>query len=276
MTQTVRALIPVPIGKNSLFAPAEKGHGALVVFVHGFRGKALSTWLEFPDFMDTFDELRQADLLFYGYASRPQRAQIMAINLREHMEEIWTNHDSLGPVTAQVLDSRPISPGWSSILFVAHSLGAVVTRRALLDCFIDKENEKPGVHWSTIAKLCLFAPAHKGAKVVQLVSETFSTLGVPVAPIIKILFPCLHDLEDGSNALSALQDDFNDLSESNKELVRAARVILAENDMVVEPDRFPGDPSPKRLVDRGHINVCKPKKDFMDPIKIVSGVMSGP
>jgi hypothetical protein len=84
-----RSLIPVPLGQNSLFAPTLECDRTLVVFVHGFRGKALSTWLSFPDFVDEFDGLRNADLLFYGYASSPQRMQNIAINLRSHIDAIW-------------------------------------------------------------------------------------------------------------------------------------------------------------------------------------------
>jgi hypothetical protein len=83
-----RALIPVPLGHNSLFAPALDCDRTLVVFVHGFRGKALSTWLSFPDFVDEFDGLRNADLLFYGYASSPRRMQNIAINLRSHRHQM--------------------------------------------------------------------------------------------------------------------------------------------------------------------------------------------
>lgn len=52
-----RALIPIPIGKASLFTPALQNDGTLIIFVYGFRGKALSTWLSFPDFADEFGGL---------------------------------------------------------------------------------------------------------------------------------------------------------------------------------------------------------------------------
>jgi pimeloyl-ACP methyl ester carboxylesterase len=238
MERERRATIPVPLGQKSSFAPAPQCDRTLVVFVHGFRGKALSTWLSFPDFVDKFDGLRNADLLFYGYASRPQRMQNIAINLRSHIDAVWADPGSLGPKTAEALAERPRPAEvgrhelWDRVLFVAHSLGAVVVRRALLDC-LDKTSSYDNEHWSRQSSLCLFAPAHSGANIIQLIGETFSTFGIPIGPALKGWFPCLQDLEEGCMALTALRDDYSALPEHQRSLASAVSVILAENDGVV-------------------------------------------
>jgi triacylglycerol esterase/lipase EstA (alpha/beta hydrolase family) len=225
-----RALIPIPIGKNSLFAPAPQSRRTLVVFVHGFRGKALSTWLSFPDFVDAFDGLRDADLLFYGYASAPQRMQNMANNLRAHMDLLWQDVKSLGSQAVYALSQRRIlteaqqSAPWDRVLFVAHSLGAVVVRRALLDSFLEGTGSYTDEHWSRLSSLCFFAPAHSGADVLKLINETFSTLGLPIGPVLKGRYPCLQDLEKESTALKDLRDDYRDLPETSRIRVRAVSV----------------------------------------------------
>jgi hypothetical protein len=158
------------------------------------------------------------------------------------------------------------------VFLVAHSLGAVVVRRALLDCYLDTTGRYDEVHWSRHAGICLFAPAHSGANILRLIGETFSTLGIPVAPVVKQIYPCLQDLEEGCAALTALRDDYRNLPEAQRSLVSALSVILAENDRVVDPGRFPGDPVPDQIDGKGHIDVCKPGQEFLVPVSKLSGI----
>jgi hypothetical protein len=278
MEDTSRALIPVPLGRNSLFAPALQCDRTLAVFVHGFRGKALSTWLSFPDFVDEFDGLRNVDLLFYGYASSPQRMQNMAINLRSQIDAVWEDPGNLGPEAAEALAARPtlIEKGrhaaWDRVLFVAHSLGAVVLRRALLDCHLDAAARYDDAHWSRHSGLCLFAPAHSGANLLRLIGETFLTVGIPVASVLKQIYPCLQDLEEGCEALIALREDYRNLAEGPRSRVNALAVILAENDRVVDPARFPGDPVAEQINGKGHMDVCKPSRECRVPVSKLSRI----
>lgn len=280
MNTSSRALIPIPIGKNSLLAPAPKSERKLIVFVHGFRGKALSTWLSFPDFVDNFDALRNSDLLFYGYASAPQRMQNIAINLRLDIDLLWEDINSLGHHTVAALTERLTrieaqkSTQWDRVIFVAHSLGAVVVRRALLDCFLETTGIYNESHWSRLSQLCLFAPAHSGADILKLIGETFSTLGVPVGPALKGFYPCLQDLEKGCTALNHLRDDYQELPEHCRKQANAASVILAGIDRVVDPARFPGDPIPDQIGMKGHITVCKPSRKFLEPVSKLSGILN--
>ena len=267
-----RPLIPVSLGQNSLFAPALKCDRTIVIFIHGFRGKALSTWLSFPELVDRFGGLRNADLLFYGYASRPQRVQNMAINLRSHVDDVWADPANLGSAVAEVISERARQTEivqidrWDRVIFVAHSLGAVVVRRALLDCYLEKTGKYSDTHWSRHSKLCLFAPAHSGANILRLISETLSTLGIPIGPVLKQIYPCLQDLDQDSIALKSLRDDYEYLPKHWRSLTNAILVILAENDQVVDPSRFPGDPVSDQIEGRGHIDVCKPNEQFIDPV----------
>jgi hypothetical protein len=107
-----------------------------------------------------------------------------------------------------------------------------------------------------------------------LIGETVSTLGVPIGPVLKLIYPCLQDLEQGCTALTALRDDYGELPEQQRLLANAISVFLAENDSVVDPARFPGDPVPDQIEGRGHIDVCKPNRAFLDPVSRLSSVCS--
>lgn len=265
VTNMGKPLIPVQLGHNSSFSAAIPCDHTLIVFVHGFRGKASATWQSFPDYLDEYDGLRDADVLYYGYDSR-LRMQNISINLRKDLNAIWQNCLSLGTNISQIMSKRSDSFTWKKIVFVAHSLGAVVVRRTLLDCFLDESDIYDNKHWSRNATICLFAPAHSGANLLKLISETFITLGLPFVPFIKMRYPCLQDLEIGSQSIEVLKQDYLELPPDKRNFIKATLVILAEKDQVVEPTRFPGDPIADHLEDRGHINVCKPDDDFIDPV----------
>jgi hypothetical protein len=198
--------------------------------------------------------------------------QNMAINLRTQIDAVWEDPANLGSDAAEAVATRQIPSetrthvAWDRVLFVAHSLGAVVVRRALLDCYLGSANSYDDAHWSRHSGLCLFAPAHTGANLLRLIGETFSTIGIPVAPVLKQRYPCLQDLEERCAALTALREDYRSLAEDQRSRVNALSVILAENDGVVDPARFPGDPRPDQIDGKGHMDVCKPSQEFRVPV----------
>src|SRR4029077_16352823 len=101
----------------------------------------------------------------------------MAINLGSHIDQVWEDPGNLGAEAAEAVAARltPSEKGRHAagdrVLFVAHSLGAVVLRRALLDCYLDAARYDDA-HWSRHSSLILFAPAHSGANVLRLIGET--------------------------------------------------------------------------------------------------------
>ncbi len=61
----------------------------LIVFVHGFDGKSLETWLRFPDAASTRPWWRESDLLFAGYKSTDGNIKGFADALRHEIGNFY-------------------------------------------------------------------------------------------------------------------------------------------------------------------------------------------
>lgn len=266
-----RPTIFVNPGVASTLLPSQSTTDTLVIFVHGFRGTATGTWLSFPDFADSKLGSPAPDLLFYGYDSSPQRMQHMANSLRSDVTRLWNDFTTLGQSAANALGQRG-HQSWEKVLFVAHSLGTVVCRRAIIDALLANQAAQKYT-WPSNTKLCLFAPAHSGSDVLRLASETLKKAPVDIAALVQMGYPCVKDLQPNSAALSALQRDYLSLGPSEKLIATADQVIFAGLDRVVEPDRFPGDPVEEQIDNKGHSDVCKPHRKFDAPAVYVGDLV---
>ena len=147
--------------------------GRLVVFIHGFRGKALNTWNRFPTLVEAGPGFQGRDFVFYGYSSRRRRTQVLAIDFREALESLILRPTELLGSTG-MLPIRTPDFRFDEVLVVAHSMGALVARQALLDAF------QRGDSWPLQVKLALFAPAHMGADLLRLCMATLAPFPIPV------------------------------------------------------------------------------------------------
>ena len=95
---------------------------------------------------------------------------------------------------------RSVDFTYDQVVVIAHSLGAVIARQALLNAW--KQHEP----WCGEIRLVLFAPAHKGARVQELVESVrvgkwlslFTAAARYKSPLIDQLrpgSPCLAELE---------------------------------------------------------------------------------
>ena len=153
-------------------------------------------------------------------------------------------------------DSRPGAHRYSRVVVVAHSLGAVVARLALLRA------HRRSASWLSAVSFVLFSPAHLGADILQLASQSF--LGPLVVPVAKWFSPVLLDLEKGSLLLDRLCADTEEAlhtSETTSHLV-AKTVVHSPRDSIVPLVRFCGDPDAEYVEDhRTHQTVCSGPED---------------
>jgi triacylglycerol esterase/lipase EstA (alpha/beta hydrolase family) len=174
---------PLPFGLDSRAYWAFEPEGVLLVFVHGFKGTAQATWMEFPRRLDANQKCRGCDLVFYGYDGVRTRASISAGNFRKFMNQLCT-----GPAFANRYlhpsVHRPNGLQYKKVVLVGHSLGSIVIRQALLDAHLRREV------WGQEIETILFAPAHSGANVSRLLGET--VIGLKVTFVSQALVACVE------------------------------------------------------------------------------------
>jgi hypothetical protein len=163
---------------------------------------------------------------------------------------------------------RTGSTSYDRVTIVAHSLGSVIVRRALLDLAQDKTlRKKLGA-----IQVVLFAPAHLGARIVSLATEALGVFQLPIGPLVKFRWPVLTDLEQPSQTLALLleqtESEFAVCTTANEPTshIIAGGVMHAEHDKIVSQNAFFRDPPMTPAPNRGHSDCCKPTAAYRDPV----------
>jgi pimeloyl-ACP methyl ester carboxylesterase len=246
-------------------------NGKLLLFVHGFGGSSTGTWDQFSSLLPEEAACAGCDLIFYGYDGLHVRSDISATNLGNFLDRLLTDPCAIVNPLLDPLQQRPASFSYNSVVIVAHSLGAVVSRRAVLNAL------RNGKQWTDKIKLALFAPAHMGANTAKLAAQAITALpwvGNFLAPWIQYKFSVLQDLETASLTLKQLLDDTEKaLKQAKATYLIATSVVFGEHERIVNPNRFCEDPDLKVFKSKDHMQVCKPSKDFIEPIQEVIGLL---
>jgi len=268
-TQTHFIPTPIAYGKKTQAWWAVKPSGRLVVFVHGFGGSAVSTWNEFPDLLPKQSSCAGWDVVFYGYDGLFTQANISAQGLHDFVHQMGTKPAKVINPTLNPKSRRDSKFAYSSILIVAHSLGAVVTRRALLNA---RKLNRP---WLNQTQMVLFAPAHMGANTIALGAEAISVIpgvGALLAAVAKFKFQPLQDLEAGSQTLQLLLSETQQALQAGDAPYLVARAVyVGDKERIVTTNSFCDDPPLMILAGKDHVDVCKPDANYLDPVQ---GVVS--
>lgn len=242
----------LPWGRGTLAYFAQRPATRLIIFIHGFGGSAIKTWSGMEELLDE-PAVENADIIFYGYRSLAASANNSAgifrdfVSTAAEIRQPWSNALRRGGAMG--------ARDYEDILIVAHSLGAAVTRRALLDAL------GMGADWVSRARLLLFGPAHMGTNLVELAGLLRSSPGALFFDLLtfaRMRSPVLNDLKAGSPFLVRL------LSDSEKAVtgggipaVVAESVVFGETDYVVVTEPFCRDPLPDVWQDEDHCSVCR-------------------
>lgn len=259
--------LPVPYGKSSIARWATAPDGTVVVFVHGFGGD-VSTWDEFDELLPLEPKAKGTDLVFFTYDGLSTPALTSSAQLRTMLDDLMTQPARFVNGTLDPADHRPAF-AYDKLIVVAHSLGAVVARKALLDAF------RAGAKWLPKVSLALFAPAHRGAPILELAKEVLGALHVAAMPVAKILtsYTVLNDLEPDCRFLADLRSDTEKALQKGAATLAARHVATAAKDAVVAHLDFVFEDAPVSPIPASHTSVCKPRDDFRTPIDIVAGLL---
>lgn len=240
------------------------------MFVHGFRGESVGTWLDFP----LIDAGRpenlwwaESDLLFIGYDSIKENIAGVANRIRRNLPRFYP---SLFADVMKICDCparSDISTPYEELYLVGHSLGGVILRRVLSDVaqqWLDSggsEIDKPAL---LDANARLFSPASAGF-------EPSGWLGLLRATgiwdrMIEIILrrsPAYIDLQSNSVVLREIKDRTLGLIGRHGAELSALRahIVWANPDGVVITERYGTDYVDSSSDGKGHISICKPQND---------------
>lgn len=271
MTHYLTTPLPKQFGPGAHVRLAHDPDGIALFFLHGFNGGASTTWTDFPGMLCRSPKVKNSDIYFLSYDSLRTRATISAALIRNLVGTIWSNPARFTNNFLVRSAARPATFKYRKCYFIAHSLGSVVARQAMIDGL----SASPPDDWVSQARLVLFAPAHKGADVMTLAVECLA--GIPavgrylasLAAIMRFKFPVLQDLEQHSATLVQLETVANKLMSSGCQQLKAMSVIWGEKDRVVVPLTFGQDPPPNVIRGKGHVSVCKPTTDDTRPFDLL-------
>ena len=251
MSHTVA--IPLPWGQESVGYFAKDPARRLLVFVHGFGGKASATWAGSEVALITDPRVRACDLAYFGYRSLHAQPEMSAGMLRQFLDEAAGASNEWNALAGRALGNTVVRE-YDEVLVIAHSLGAPVSRRALIDAI---RNQAP---WAGKARLQLFAPAHLGAYLQKVRMElgVVSGLIASLTAVAKLKILSLDGLEPNSAFLTQLlEDSREELANGWDAQVKARQVIFGDGENVVMAQRFLADPPATVWSGQDHCSICR-------------------
>jgi pimeloyl-ACP methyl ester carboxylesterase len=228
-----------------------------VLFVHGFRGDALRTWGNFPDLLIEEPSSRTFDFVFYGYDAFSSELNACAVDFAKFLKTLILNPAEISNTTVPSQAARRADHKYTTIYLVGHSLGAVVMRLALLQL---REVIKSDLNR---VRMILFAPAHCGAYLAKLLSETLSPIPILnlAGSLLRFSSPLIDQLMPGSDELKDLksQTTASIATDGEAAYLVAKKVAIARKERIVKNLRFCADPTFEEPIDAHHVSICKPK-----------------
>ncbi len=131
------------VGFHEFRVSSSPRNKAAIVFVHGFTGDMVKTWRTIPDLLAADKRLDGWDLVGVGYQSTQ----------RFDLRGIWSCDASLDQIATMVRSRPELSDKrYSTLVFVAHSMGGLVVQRALV--------EYPDLQNRTVQVVLFGTPSH--------------------------------------------------------------------------------------------------------------------
>ncbi|KAM7213610.1 hypothetical protein V8F06_010996 [Rhypophila decipiens] len=202
-----------PYGIKVLYTPATVEPIADVIFVHGIKGHREQTWSQGnggQPWPQTLLPLRMPDIriMTFGYDANPigWRASVSGNRIGNHSMNLLLALARLRPNKTDS-SKRPI-------IFVAHSLGGLVCKDALISSRSSAEERLRRIYDHTTGILFLGTP-HTGASLATVAHRLASVLSLTTP---KSNLRILRVLEKDSEVLARIQTDFYTILKSKSAL----------------------------------------------------------
>lgn len=265
--------IPNPGGRSKwVLSLSASDPVRLVVFVHGFGGRAVRTWHEFDLSGQTRPWWRESDMLFVGYESRTERPGETAAWLRRRLPDFYPLLPPGTTTQGNVSVRNSTTTSYRELVLVGHSLGGFILRLALLEearswLFQDRELDPDAPRPPLLdATLRLFSPASAGfqpAGLLAILTCIFSR-----SMIALRASPAFTTLQPQSALLTDTREETETLIRSHRKELAALRahILWARPEQVVEREGYQTDYEADSLIPRrSHADVCKPDVDYEQP-----------
>lgn len=269
--------IPNPGGRSkwTLFLSSVEP-ARLIVFVHGFGGRAVRTWREFELSGQTRAWWRESDMLFVGYESRKERPSETAAWLRRRLPDFYPLLPSGIAMHGEAGARDAATNPYCELVLVGHSLGGFILRLVLLQqarswLFQDREVEPDAPRPPLLdATLRLFSPASAGFQPAGLLAILTCVFSAGMVALNGS--PAFTALQPGSTLLSGTREETEALISRYREELAALRayIMWARPEQVVEREGYQTDYEADSLIPvRSHADVCKPHVGYEQPWNFV-------
>jgi hypothetical protein len=236
-----------------------------VIFIHGFNGSSENTFGDFHLEFRFREEFADKDVYFFSYDSLFVQIPNSGLRFKKFLEIISTN---LGEVVSNSHADISRTSNYKKVTIIAHSLGAVVARWALMRAYNQNCN------WVHNIELILFAPAENGAREEILDFLCFPGYLKMLGPAIKYFVTTVKQLTNKSLIVEPLKKEYIALCEkSNPKFAFAKGIIWAQKERVVTNDIYLKDEPDPIEFDTDHVSICKPTKKFSYPFEIVADIL---
>ena len=179
-----------------------------------------------------------------------------------------------------LLDLTKGKPIYKQLVLVGHSEGGIVIRRAVDIAYSKEISAETGMHPEhpnqfLMARLALFAPAHKGVKLSGWIGACLSVGRVDaiLMPFLN-LSPAFVEMRQ-SGLLNEIETHImayrSELMAAKKNLPSSLRahVVFGSSDNVVQKGFIVGDCFHESENGKDHISICKPRDDYDRPVGFV-------
>lgn len=219
------------------------GANNLLLFIHGFSGEGSATFGNIPEMLINDSKMDGWDMKPFGYSQ---------FVTPEMGKEVWAGIEDIDRISAQLCTSVKYKfDKYDRIAIVAHSLGGLITQRAILD-FKEEYRDK-------ISHVLLLGTP---------------SAGIPPVKLQKLWNNKYKEMSSEGDFIRTLRKDWNDRYEGKYPFT--LKVVAATEDEFVTIDSCfgPFNSDHHVTIDGNHLTMVKPKDENDDCYTLIQSTLT--